>query len=56
MSPVPAYRAVKRISLKNGAIKEDSRDVPEEIPVAFSYGGSTHAVMMASPVDLEDFA
>jgi FdhD protein len=56
MSLVPAYRPVRRISLKNGVIKEDSRDVPEEIPVAFSYGGSTHAVMMASPVDLEDFA
>lgn len=52
----PAVTAISRLVHRRfGDVRAD-RQVPEETPVALSYGGTTHAVMMASPADLEDFA
>jgi FdhD protein len=47
---------VPEIARRNGVVRAGSRVVPEEVAIAFSYGGSTHAVMMGTPADIEDFA
>ncbi|QPC88604.1 formate dehydrogenase accessory sulfurtransferase FdhD [Mesorhizobium sp. NBSH29] len=48
--------STSRIARRKGKTFTAERMVPEETPVAFSYAGTTHAVMMASPADFEDFA
>jgi FdhD protein len=53
--PPPAQR-VPRHAWRNGSTILGERILAEEVPVAFSYDGATHAVLMATPDDLEDFA
>ena len=52
----PAARCVPRQAWRNGSTLIGERTLAEEVPVAFSYDGATHAILMATPDDLEDFA
>lgn len=52
----PPITPVTRLTRRAEGIGTGQRMVPEETPVALSFAGTTHAVMMASPADFEDFA
>lgn len=52
----PASVPVPRDVWRGGRGVPGARVLAEEVAVAVSYNNATHAVMMASPVDLEDFA
>ena len=54
--PVPGAREAAVRGLRGGEVFTTTDWVAEEVPVALVYNGVSHAVMLATPNDLEDFA
>ncbi|MBX3656422.1 MAG: formate dehydrogenase accessory sulfurtransferase FdhD [Ramlibacter sp.] len=56
LHPLAGTRSVAVSGRRAGRVYEAQDCVAEEVPVALEFNGISHAVMLASPVDLEDFA
>ena len=51
-----ARKRATKVFEASGLTHEGARDIAEEVPISFLFGGVPYAVMMASPGDVEDFA
>lgn len=49
------FASKARLAFRAGRWEKGQRAVPDEVPVAIVYNGTTQAVMMATPAALEDF-